>query len=70
MVKGSVKAFQDYLPADFFMRVHKSFIVAKEKIKLVHKEKIEFDNICVPIGRNYKAAVEEFLYRKWWSLAS
>ena len=64
VVKGSVKAFQDYLPADFFMRVHKSFIVAKEKIKLVHKGKIEFDNIYVPIGRNYKAAVEEFLYRK------
>ena len=63
VVKGSVKAFQDFLPADFFMRVHKSFIVAKEKIKLVHKGKIEFDNIYVPVGRNYKPAVEEFLNR-------
>ncbi len=63
VVKGSVKAFQDFLPADFFMRVHKSFIVAKEKIKLVHKGKIEFDNIYVPVGRNYKPVVEEFLNR-------
>jgi DNA-binding LytR/AlgR family response regulator len=63
VVKGSVKAFQDYLPADFFMRVHKSFIVAKEKIRLVHKGKIEFDNTYVPIGRNYKADVDDFLHR-------
>jgi DNA-binding LytR/AlgR family response regulator len=46
------------------MRVHKSFIVAKEKIKLVYKGKIEFDNITVPVGRNYKAVVEEFLNRR------
>ena len=63
VVKGSVKAFQNFLPANFFMRVHKSFIVSKEKIKLVHKGKIEFDNIYVPVGRNYKAVVEEFLNR-------
>lgn len=63
VVKGSVKAFQDFLPADFFMRVHKSFIVAKDKIKLVHKGKIEFDNVAVPIGRNYKSVVDEFLTR-------
>ena len=64
VVKGSVKAFEDFLPADFFLRVHKSFIVAKEKIKIVHKGKIEFDNTYVPIGRNYKSVVEEFLNRQ------
>ncbi len=63
VVKGSVKAFQNLLPAHFFLRVHKSFIVSKEKIKLVHKGKIEFDNIYVPVGRNYKSVVEEFLHR-------
>ena len=63
VVKGSVKAFEEFLPGDFFLRVHKSFIVARNKIKLVHKGKIEFDNTYVPIGRNYKGVVDEFLNR-------
>jgi DNA-binding LytR/AlgR family response regulator len=61
VVKGSVKTFEDFLPAEFFMRVHKSFIVAREKIRIVHKGRIEFENTYVPIGRNYKAAVDAYL---------
>lgn len=61
VVKGSVKTLADYLPASHFLRVHKSFIVAKSKIKLVYRNKIEFDNHFIPVGRNYKAALDEFL---------
>lgn len=61
VVKGSVKAFQDFLPNDFFIRVHKSFIVARHKIKLVHKGKIELDNVSIPIGRIYKSEVDDLL---------
>lgn len=61
VVKGSVKSVEDFLPQDFFIRVHKSFIVAKNKIRILHKNKIEFDNTYIPVGRNYKTAVETFL---------
>jgi DNA-binding LytR/AlgR family response regulator len=64
VVKGSVKTMEKYLPADFFMRVHKSFIVAKNKIRLVHKNKIEMDEISIPVGRHFKEAVDQFLESK------
>jgi DNA-binding LytR/AlgR family response regulator len=64
VVKGSVKTMENYLPADFFMRVHKSFIVAKNRIRLVHKNKIELEEISIPIGRFFKEAVESFLQSK------
>ena len=60
MVKGSVKAIADFLPSSLFLRVHKSFIVAKEHIKLIVKNKIEFDDISIPIGRSYKQEVDKF----------
>jgi DNA-binding LytR/AlgR family response regulator len=64
VVKGSVKTMENYLPADFFMRVHKSFIVAKHKIRMVHKNKIELEDVLIPIGRHYKEAVDQWLLRE------
>ena len=64
VVKGSVKTIESYLPADFFMRVHKSFIVAKHKIKMVHKNKIELEDVLIPIGRHYKEAVDQWLLKE------
>lgn len=64
VVKGSVKSMENYLPADFFIRVHKSFIVAKNKIRLVHKNKIELEEISIPVGRHFKEAVDRFLESK------
>ncbi|MEJ0032507.1 MAG: LytTR family DNA-binding domain-containing protein [Bacteroidota bacterium] len=61
VVKGSVKAFEEYLPSDYFLRVHKSFIVARNQLKLVYRNKIELENVSIPIGRSYKDAVENFL---------
>ena len=63
VVKGSVKTMENYLPADFFMRVHKSFIVAKDRIRMVHKNKIELEDVLIPIGRLYKEAVDQWLLR-------
>ncbi len=64
VVKGSVKTLQSLLPKSYFERVHKSFIVAHSKIKVVHKNKIELDNISIPVGRYYKEAVEQFLHQR------
>jgi len=61
VVKGSIKSFEDYLPNDYFVRVHKSFIVAKPKIQVVHKNKIELETIAIPIGRNFKETVDALM---------
>jgi DNA-binding LytR/AlgR family response regulator len=44
-----------------FLRVHKSFIVAKHKIQNLTSSGTEFDQFEIPVGRKYKAEVEEYL---------
>lgn len=61
VVKGSVKAFESYLPKNYFVRVHKSFIVAIPKIKIARRNKIELGQLSIPIGRAFKSKVEEIL---------
>lgn len=61
VVKGSVKAIEEYLPSTYFMRVHKSFLVARPLIRIVQRNKIEIGNMSVPIGRNYKEVVDQYL---------
>ncbi len=61
VVKGSVKAFEEYLPKDKFVRVHKSFIVAKHLIKVIYKNKIELESVSIPIGRSFRETVDAAL---------
>jgi len=59
VIKGSVKSMHDIFPAARFIRVHKSFIVAKDKITRIEKSRIIIGNNQIPIGRNYKDEVEK-----------
>ncbi|MFT4015450.1 MAG: LytTR family DNA-binding domain-containing protein [Agriterribacter sp.] len=61
VIKGSVKSMHDIFPEKHFMRVHKSFIVAKHKIVRIERNKIMLKNFQVPVGRIYKEALENFL---------
>lgn len=58
VIKGSVKSMQELFPEPRFVRVHKSFIVAKENIKRIEKNRILIDDHQIPIGRNYKEELE------------
>lgn len=49
------------LPEDKFLRIHRSFIVAKDKIDAFSATEVEIDKKYVPIGRNYKNEVIEKL---------
>lgn len=64
VVKGSVKAFESYLPKHYFIRVHKSFIVAIPRIKIARRNKIELGLLSIPIGRAFKSKVDDILLRK------
>ena len=37
-----------------FKRIHRSFIVAVNKIETYTKENVEIKGIIIPIGKNYK----------------
>jgi len=59
VIKGSVKFMQGLFPASHFIRVHRSFIVAKDKIKWIETNRIIIGEHQIPIGRNYKTELEK-----------
>lgn len=46
---------------DGFLRIHKSFIVARKKIKLITGGEVHLPTRSIPIGRVYKAQVAKIL---------
>ena len=44
-----------------FLRIHKSFIVAINKIKFIEGNRIIINNYKIPIGQTYKIRVSELL---------
>ncbi len=53
-VLSTMKAMDQKLPSDDFMRIHKSFIVRIDKIQRVVKNEVELENCSVPVSRSYK----------------
>lgn len=60
----SMKAMEENLPPDRFMRVHRSFIVQPEKIKVIERNRIVFGKEYIPISENYKDAFYDFLAQR------
>jgi two-component system, LytTR family, response regulator LytT len=58
---SSLKILEIKLPADKFMRVHRSFIVNLEKIETIDRSRIVFGKKYIPIGDQYKDKFQEFL---------
>jgi DNA-binding LytR/AlgR family response regulator len=52
------------LPSRLFMRVHRSFIVQTDKIKVIDRNRIIFGKAHVPISDSYKEAFQEFLEKR------
>lgn len=57
----SLKAMEDLLPASQFMRVHRSYIVRKDKIRVIDRGRILFGKTYIPISDSYKQAFQEYL---------
>lgn len=60
----SMKAMEEMLPASRFIRVHRSFIVQKEKIRVIDRGRIVFGKSYIPISDSYKQAFQEFIEGK------
>ena len=61
----SLKAMEEKLPARRFMRIHRSFIVALDKIEAVRRLTVQIGAVTIPVGDQYKDAFLQFLSR--WS---
>ncbi|MBR6283569.1 MAG: response regulator transcription factor [Muribaculaceae bacterium] len=57
----NMKAMEQLLPPSRFIRVHRSFIVSKSKIREIDRNRIVFGDVYIPIGDSYKAAFQEFI---------
>ncbi len=57
----SLKALDEKLPAHRFMRVHRSYIVALDKISTIANNHIIFDKVNIPVGSQYKDAFYGFV---------
>ena len=60
----SMKAMEDLLPAAQFMRVHRSYIVRKDKIRVIDRGRIIFGKTYIPISDSYKQAFQEYLDKR------
>lgn len=61
VIKGSIKFMEELFPAHLFIRVHKSFIVSKNKLKRLERNKIIIGDYQIPIGRIYREDLEREL---------
>jgi DNA-binding LytR/AlgR family response regulator len=62
MALMSMKKMEQFLPDKSFMRIHRSYIVNLNKVKIVERFRIIFDDKnYIPVGDNYKSKFQEFL---------
>lgn len=66
MTLSSMKSIEEQLSSDKFLRVHRSFIVNTEKIKVIERNRIVFDNnVYIPVSDQYKVKFQEFLNKNF-----
>ena len=61
MTLMSMKTLEQHLPADRFMRVHRSFIVNTARIKVIERTRIVFGKNYIPVSESYKQAFSDFI---------
>jgi len=59
----SLRAMEEKLPARRFLRIHRSFIVALDKIESVRRLTVQIGTETIPVGEQYKDAFSQFLSR-------
>ncbi len=57
----SMKNLESTLPSHQFIRVHRSFVVNREKIDHIEKNRIVIGSRTIPIGDTYRKSFREFI---------
>jgi DNA-binding LytR/AlgR family response regulator len=56
--KMGTHEIEELLPPNNFKRIHRSFIVAVDKIESYTSENVEVNGISIPVGRQYKDVID------------
>ncbi len=60
----TMRNMESGLPVDKFIRVHRSYIIAINKIKAIQNTTVILEgNIEIPIGKNYKESISQILQK-------
>ena len=54
LVKKSISVAEEMLPANLFIRIHRSFIIALNKVTAYTQTDVEINGLEIPIGKLYK----------------
>lgn len=64
MALGSLKKLESELPSKDFIRIHRSYIVAKNLVKSIDHSKVDIGSKTLPIGASYRKYVQENIFKK------
>ncbi len=62
---STLKALEARLPDDKFMRVHRSYIVNLETVKVIERGRIVYGEVRIPVTDQYKENFQKFLDRNF-----
>ena len=57
----TMKAFEEKMPENKFMRIHRSYIVALDKIDSVTKTSVQIGKEIIPVTEQYKDVFNTYL---------
>ncbi|MCM4169195.1 Transcriptional regulatory protein BtsR [Arenibacter antarcticus] len=61
VILSTMKSFEKQLPAEKFLRIHKSYIVNLEKVEKFNSKNVEVSGKQIPLSRNKKTELAEAL---------
>jgi DNA-binding LytR/AlgR family response regulator len=64
VISEAISTLQERMPCDTFLRVHKSYLVAKDRIMGISAKNILLKDRKIPLGISYRESVEKILGSK------
>lgn len=64
IINETMKKLQEELPGKSFIRVHKSFIISRHKIKFIEGNYVQVEDKSIPIGATYRNDVLAIVDKK------
>lgn len=62
MILQTLKSLEEMLPAQRFIRIHKSYIIAIEKATVMEGNMVYLNTVKLPIGERYKSQVSKTVF--------
>lgn len=63
MTLGSLKNYDEKLPAHKFMRIHRSYIVNLQRIEAVERKQVIMCDKRIPVGESYEKVFNDYITR-------